>query len=197
MKTEANFDFYLASQSPRRVQLLKNLRYKFLTLNINVDESLYATELVDTYVRRIALAKLSAGFQLRQDSSKPVMAADTSVVFEGKILGKPKDRKEAVSMLKSLSGNVHEVLTAVCVGLSEDDKHSSISKTSVYFDSITDKDINAYCDTGDAFDKAGAYGIQGLAGAWIKEIKGSFTGVMGLPVFEAVALLKKYRINLL
>ncbi|MCW9699173.1 Maf family protein [Avibacterium sp. 20-129] len=191
---------YLASQSPRRLQLLQQLGLEVEIFNADIDETPNADELPVDYVRRMAQEKNHAACQQLEKRANflphlPILSADTSVVCDGEILGKPQDEAQAVQMLSLLSGKTHQVLTAVCVSL-PNQIHSLVQTSQVTFSSLTKQDILAYIATGEPMDKAGAYGIQGLGGLFISRIDGSFSGVMGLPVFETAQLLRQVGISL-
>lgn len=193
---------YLASQSPRRRELLKQIGVSFEVLLLRtdprretgVDETPHPGEAAHDYVLRICQAKAHAGVAtlgFRNLPAFPVLAADTTVVLDGNILGKPSDREEAVHMLQQLSGRQHTVLTAVAVAF---DKRMEVrlSETAVTFAPLSDDRIWRYVLTGDSHDKAGAYGIQGHAGAFVQRIEGSYSGVVGLPLAETVELLQSF-----
>jgi septum formation protein len=194
---------YLASRSPRRRELLSQVgvRYHLLLFRSrpdsppDVDESLLPNEQPDTYVERVARAKAQAGWRLlrlRNLPFAPVLAADTTVALDGQILGKPADRKEAAEMLAALSGRRHDVFTAVA--LTRDERiDSAVSRSEVQFKQLSPEDIAQYIATGECDDKAGAYAIQGRAARFIMELRGSYSGVMGLPLFETSQLLDKLR----
>ena len=152
-----------------------------------VDESVRPGEAAADYVGRLAAAKAEAGWRSQQDA--PVLAADTTVILDGAILGKPAGRQEALDMLQRLSGRTHEVLTAVALR-SAGGTQVRISHSSVTFRSIDSDAAAAYWDTGEPRDKAGAYAIQGGAAVFIAELRGSYSGVMGLPLFETAELLQ-------
>ncbi|HNV88934.1 MAG TPA: Maf family protein [Methylotenera sp.] len=180
----------LASQSPRRVALLKQMGLDCLVMPADIDETAYVNELPADYVLRLAEQKALATLKKLngQHADLPVLAADTTVALGMEILGKPDNDADAVNMLKKLSGNTHEVHTAVAVAFNGRlDK--VLNTTLVQMMPLTDAMIAAYIATGEHRDKAGSYAIQGLAGNWIKRIEGSYTGVMGLPVHETAMLL--------
>lgn len=183
----------LASRSPRRVELLKQIGVQCQTLPADIDESQHPHELPETYVMRLAQEKAQACLLRLSDAQKttPVLAADTTVVLNGVVLGKPADAAEAHQMLAALSGSVHAVHTAVALAFNAQIE-VVLSTTTVEMMALTEAQIAAYIATGEPHDKAGGYGIQGAAGAWIKRIEGSYTGVMGLPVYETAALLRKF-----
>jgi septum formation protein len=178
---------YLASASPRRQELLRQIGVPFRVVGANVDESVRPGEAASGYVSRLAAAKAEAGWRSADDA--PVLGADTAVILDEEILGKPAGRQEAVQMLLRLSGRSHEVLTAVALrtggGL-----EARISHSLVTFRAIEPTEADAYWDTGEPRDKAGAYAIQGAAAVFIAELRGSFSGVMGLPLFETAELLQ-------
>jgi septum formation protein len=182
---------YLASRSPRRAELLKQLGIDFIVLPSDIDESPHFNEKSDDYVLRLASEKSQscyASLEAHQMTIYPVLAADTTVSIDGKILGKPQDDEDAFQMLSMMSGRWHEVHTGIAVSTKEG-VSVAISSTKVEMMQLTDEKILAYIATGEPRDKAGAYGIQGLAGTLIKRIEGSYSGVMGLPIHETSQLL--------
>ena len=188
---------YLASQSPRRRQLLEQIgvSYELLLATPEEDaeslETVRAGELPMTYVKRVTQLKLEAAvlrMKARNLVSAPVLCADTTVALGRQILGKPEDVKDAFRILKALSGQTHRVLTAVAVA-SGRKRRMSVSVSQVTFAPMKMSDIKGYIESGEPMGKAGAYGIQGLAAAYISEIKGSYTGIMGLPLFETSEIL--------
>ena len=196
---------YLASRSPRRRDLLKQIGVPFellllredLRRGADVDETPLPEESPGVYVLRVAGVKANMAVRqiaLRGLPQKPVLAADTTVVFDGAILGKPDDAGHATRMLRALSGREHQVLTAVAVAL-RDRVETQISVSSVWFRELSDNDIRRYCATGEPLDKAGAYGIQGRAGAFVTRIAGSYSGIMGLPLAETAELLERFEIR--
>ena len=193
---------YLASQSPRRRELLKQIGITFDALLLRtkpgreggVDETPYEDEDPVEYVQRICRAKAEAGWiavEQRELRPYPVLAADTTVTLDGKIIGKPDNAEHAIEILRLLSGREHQVLTAVAVAF-RGRLEMRLSTTTIEFDTLNDERIRRYMLTNEAHDKAGAYGIQGYAGAFVKRIEGSYTGVMGLPLYETVELLKLF-----
>jgi septum formation protein len=194
---------YLASRSPRRRELLSQIgvRYHLLLFRSrpetppDVDESMLPNEQPDSYVERVARAKAEAGWKLlrlRNLPLAPVLAADTTVALQGRILGKPANRKEAAEMLAALSGQRHEVLTAVALAR-DDQVDSALSRSEVLFKKLTADEITQYVATGECDDKAGAYAIQGRGARFVMELRGSYSGVMGLPLYETSQLLEKLR----
>jgi septum formation protein len=188
---------YLASQSPRRRQLLEQwgVRCELLLPDPHEDaealEVVRAGEVPARYVRRVTRLKLQAAVgrcRARGLPPGPVLCADTTVALDGQILGKPGSAEEAVEMLQRLSGRRHQVLTAVAVA-GEGGHHEALSRSEVSFAALTPEEIRRYVATGEPMGKAGAYGIQGLAGLWIRRIGGSYTGIMGLPAYETAQVL--------
>lgn len=185
---------YLASQSPRRRELLQQIGVNFRLLEVNVDESREEGESAQDYVLRLAGEKAVAGWQsLSEGDRAPVLGADTVVVIDGEILGKPADPNEASDMLAKLSGRAHEVLSAVC--LTDGTPRSRLSRSRVTFRPISDFERAAYCASAEPLDKAGAYAIQGRAAVLVSNIHGSYSGVMGLPLFETAELLSEVGID--
>jgi len=193
---------YLASQSPRRRELLKQIGINFeilllrnaLRRNVDVDETPLENEVPIDYVQRICRSKAIAGWNAlmaRKLLSFPVLAADTAVIVDDKILGKPRNYDEAASYLRLLSGRPHQVLTAV--GVTYEDKLAMrLSTTKITFAALDEERIHRYLLTNEGYDKAGAYGIQGHAAAFVAQVQGSYSGVMGLPLFETVELLRAF-----
>lgn len=182
---------YLASGSPRRRELLQQIGVSFRVVGTAVDEAVLPGETPAAYVTRLAAAKADAGWDRSRDAADaPVLAADTAVVLEGKILGKPANRQDAEGMLRQLSGRTHEVLTAIALR-TVNGLQSRISRSEVTFRSIAEAEAEAYWETGEASDKAGAYAIQGRAAIFIADLRGSYSGVMGLPLFETAELLSE------
>ena len=160
----------------------------------DVDESVHAGEDPAAYVQRLAQEKVETAWLRvcqRRLMRHPVLAADTTVDLNGEILAKPVDRDDAVSMLKRLSGRTHRVHTAIAIVL---DRHieTTLSSTTVVFGELDEDEIQQYVASGDPMDKAGAYGIQGRAGAYVKSLSGSYTGVVGLPLYETDQLLRRF-----
>lgn len=186
----------LASASPRRQQLLDQVGVAYKAVSADVDESTEAGELAADYVVRIAASK-AHWVAARETGKLPVLAADTAVVLRGNILGKPVDVEAARRMLASLSGQVHEVLSAVVLLTPGGDELRRTSVSTVTFAPIEAAWIDAYCATGEPLDKAGAYAIQGYAAQHISRLEGSYSGVMGLPLFETMDLLRCAGIHIL
>lgn len=185
---------YLASGSPRRREILEKLGYRIIRLASEIDETPKEGENADDYVRRMAREKNASAVaawaaQNAGEPDFPILTADTSVALDNRILGKPETRSQAEAMLRALSGKKHQVMTAVCVFF-KGQTVSVLQTSDVLFKTLSEQEISAYVATGEPMDKAGAYGIQGLGGMFVADLSGSFTGVMGLPVYETVELFK-------
>jgi len=196
-----NKKIYLASKSPRRRELLRQVGIDFDLLSlrsdpargIDVPEDVFDGELAQDYVVRVALEKGAFAWQVlqqRRQPLRPVLTADTTVTIDGDILGKPADLAEARAMLEQLSGRTHQVLTTVAVHYTDMAEHVT-QVSNVRFAKLTAQQIATYCATSEPYDKAGGYGIQGLAALFIEHIEGSHSGIMGLPIFETAVLLRK------
>ncbi|HEX7966514.1 MAG TPA: Maf family protein [Gammaproteobacteria bacterium] len=188
--------FYLASASPRRRQLLEQLGLRFEMAAADVDETPHAGEPARDYVLRLARLKAETAAKRMGYPTLPVLAADTAVVLDGAILGKPRDRDDALSMLARLSARSHQVLSAIALwqpGMLT----AVVNESQVRFRAVSPQEALAYWDTGEPRDKAGAYGIQGLGGLFVEHLEGSYSGVMGLPLFETAALLREAGVSVL
>ena len=200
---------YLASQSPRRQELLKQMGIRFEMLLPAPDED---SESIETpllgekaraYVERVTLAKSAAAMLRWQKSGlpwAPILCADTTVSLphspDGEILGKPADAADAIRILAMLSGKVHEVLSSVAITVNPNEKPIQLVQVSeVQFSTLSPEQINSYIASGEPFGKAGAYGIQGLGGAFIPSIRGSYSGIMGLPIYETQLLLDRAQVS--
>jgi len=190
---------YLASRSPRRRELLTQIGVRFHLLlfrerpgeTADVDETPLAAEAPEAYVQRLALAKAHAAWRRMQQRNlprAPILSADTTVTLDGRILGKPAGRDDAEAMLACLSGATHEVLSAVALRDFEW-VESRLSRSAVTFKRLSQEEIRQYVASGECDDKAGAYGIQGRAARFVVELRGSYSGVMGLPLYETAELL--------
>jgi septum formation protein len=197
---------YLASKSPRRRELLRQVGIDFELLLLrdalprgpDVSEIVLPGELPDAYVARVTQEKASTAWnilQMRRLPLRPVLAADTTVVLGQQILGKPGSPAEALAMLKQLSGNTHRVLTSLAVHHQGDNFHCT-QTSEVTFTTLSEQQMQAYCATQEPYDKAGGYGIQGIAARYISHISGSYSGIMGLPLFETTLLLRQAGIRL-
>lgn len=185
----------LASASPRRRELLDQIGVSYDVLAVDIDESHHTGEKDEAYVRRLALEKALAGLK-KQRIKQPVLGSDTIVVVDHNILGKPENQNEAIAMLSSLSGRQHQVMTAVAM-VSSDQQNCLLNISRVTFRELSLQEMQAYWSTGEPVDKAGGYGIQGLAAQFIQHLDGSYSGVMGLPLFETAQLLKQFDVCLL
>lgn len=193
---------YLASRSPRRRELLMQVGIRFDTIAFrnppredkDVDETAHPDETPLDYVQRVARAKALHGWRIvgwRRLMPQPVLAADTTLELDGCIIGKPSDADDAIRILRRLSTRTHRVLTAVAVAF-EGRLESALSVSEVRFGALDEGEIRRYVASGEPMDKAGAYGIQGHAGLFVEQLTGSYTGVMGLPLFETGALLRGF-----
>ena len=185
---------YLASASPRRREILVSLGFQPVLLTAEIDETALPGEAVADYVARMARQKNAAARRLAAQRglalTQPLLSADTVVALDNAILGKPRDAAHARELLESLSGREHQVWTAVCVSLGGQTLEAA-QRSDVRFKELSAQEIAAYIASGEPLDKAGAYGIQGIGGVFVAHLSGSFSGVMGLPVFETVQLLRQ------
>ena len=201
---------YLASKSPRRRELLRQVGIDFDLLLLrdaaprgpDVTEIVLPGELPMDYVKRVTQEKAQVAWNMMQQrrlALRPVLAADTTVVIHDRILGKPANQAEACAMLRALSGQTHAVLTSLAVvgshGLSHQNWHIT-QRSEVTFSELSEEQILAYCSTTEPYDKAGGYGIQGAAARFISHISGSYSGIMGLPLFETTVLLRQAGIHI-
>ena len=180
----------LASASPRRRELLKQLAVTFKVAAADIDESVMDGETPREHVLRLSREKALAGF-LQCGGTMPTLGSDTIVLLDDQILGKPLSRAEAESMLKRLSGNTHHVYSAVALALEPDQVMDTLNITAVTFGDMPDPWIRQYCQSDEPMDKAGAYAVQGGTGQYIRRIEGSYSGVMGLPLFETAEILRR------
>ncbi|MCZ6796986.1 MAG: Maf family protein [Gammaproteobacteria bacterium] len=189
---------FLASNSPRRAELLRQIGVAFKTLPVDIDESLLANESAESYVCRIAGNKANAGEDLISALTKvaPVLAADTIINIDGNIVGKPADIPDCRRILAKLSGRQHQVLSAVALKY-RGELQVRLSVSQVSFRPLDEGEIEAYCSGDEPLDKAGAYAIQGKAAVFIDNMEGSYSSVMGLPLFETAELLKRAGIAVL
>ncbi len=179
---------FLASASPRRRELLRQIGVACRVLKVAVDESVQSLETPTDYVARLAVLKADTGWNTQASHDAVVLAADTSVVLHGEIFGKPQNAADGAAMLLKLSGQTHEVLTAVAVRTAAGTA-CRVSRSEVTFRAIERAEASAYWRTGEPQDKAGGYAVQGLGAIFIAHLNGSFSGVMGLPLFETAELL--------
>lgn len=201
--TTVNSFIYLASQSPRRRQLLEQLGVAYQLLLPDADEDAEALEQVRpneapaAYVQRVTQLKLDAALQRlarRGQPAAPVLCSDTTVALGREILGKPADLADAARMLAKLAGRTHRVLTAVAVGLGPY-RDQVLSRSQVRFAALGADEVEAYANTGEPLGKAGAYGVQGRAATFIAHISGSYSGIMGLPLYETAQLLRRFQVR--
>jgi septum formation protein len=181
---------YLASASPRRRQLLSQLDVAFEQFATDIDESQVEGETVEAFVCRLAEEKALAGVVIAEQDY-PVLGSDTIVVLNGQVLGKPTDQSDAISTLTALSGQTHQVMTAIAFANKSKVK-SMLVTTEVTFKHLSQQEINDYCATKEPLDKAGSYGIQGGAGRFVTNLNGSYFAVMGLPLYETEKLLNEF-----
>ena len=187
-------DIVLASKSPRRKELLELLDLEFKIITADIDETMNPTLPVNDEVARLSFEK-AAAIKTQVSADTIIISADTVVELYGKVMGKPKNKADAFNMLKSLSGNSHNVLSGVTV--MQGDKHiTKTVTTQVHFRTLTDDEINAYIDTNEPMDKAGSYGIQGRGSKFVSGIVGDYFNVVGLPVCELSLMLKNFDINI-
>jgi len=183
----------LASQSPRRAELLAQIDIPFVQMKVNIDESVLNNETAEAYVVRLAKQKSLTGWK-QSEKRCPVLGADTVVVAQGQILGKPQDKADGIRMLSLLADNEHLVLTALSITYPNDctyQQKSLLVETKVRFGPLSQADILSYWLCGEPLDKAGSYGIQGLGGQFVKHISGSYSAVVGLPLYETRQLLNE------
>jgi septum formation protein len=188
-------DILLASASPRRKELLEQIGVDYIARSMDIDESVRPCEAAKDYVERLALEKATEG--LLYSKGLPVLAADTSVVIDGTILGKPETQLDAINMLTMLSGRKHQVITGVALMRNEgsiQQVQSASIVTDVYFLEITPQQIKAYVATLEPMDKAGGYGIQGKAAVFVGRIEGSYSNVVGLPLEQVGIMLQRFNI---
>jgi septum formation protein len=186
-------ELLLASGSSRRRELLEQIGVHYHCASMDIDETVLENEAPGDYVLRLARDKAQAGLEVEPESV--VLAADTSVVVDGHILGKPDNAQDAQAMLRQLSGKAHQVLTAIAVAKRIQGKVKMVAQvvtTQVFFSELTDQQILQYIKTGEPMDKAGAYGIQGKAALFVERIEGSYSNVVGLPLAETGKLLQDF-----
>jgi len=186
--SEANAELILASSSPRRRELLDQIGVAYRVIVSHIDETALGREKPGDYVCRLAREK-ALDVVGRTACNLPVLGADTAVIIDGCILGKPQDRAHAIDMLEQLSGHTHEVWSAAALVLCDGAILERLNVTKVTFATLGRDWIEAYCDSGDPMDKAGAYGVQGMAAQKISQLEGSYSGVMGLPLYETSEIL--------
>ena len=186
----SNIAIHLASNSPRRQELLQQIGVSFTHVQAEIEEKVQVGENAEHYVKRLALAKAHAGFA-NSNQDKPVLGADTIVVSGQHIFEKPLNQEHAKQMLRLLSGRTHQVLTAIAL-IDGIQSKTSLVRTAVSFKTLTDQEIDDYWLSGEPQDKAAGYGIQGIAGKFVTNISGSYSAVVGLPLYETAELIKKF-----
>lgn len=200
MSNESSCDLYLASASLRRRELLESMGLIVSVCPADIDETPLLDEAPEQYVQRLSLKKAQAARERCQTTkcqtinTKPFLGSDTIVACRGQLFGKPTDKVDAIRMWTAMSGAQHQVLTAVSV-IDEHKQVTILSVNDVRFSQITDSAMQQYWQTGEPQDKAGAYAIQGFASAWVESIQGSFSGIMGLPLYETNQALKEFGLN--
>ncbi|RFA30276.1 septum formation protein Maf [Alkalilimnicola ehrlichii] len=197
MKPEYQPDIYLASNSPRRRELLDQIGVRYAWIDSGVEETLQEGESPEVFVLRLALDKARAGHKRLDDEGRrdlPVLGADTIVVLDEQVLGKPRTHQDGIAMLAQLSGSTHRVLTAVAL-VDGEREATRLSVSQVTFRQLSEQERERYWATGEPNDKAGAYAIQGFAAVFIEQLEGSYSGVMGLPLFETGQLLEEFGID--
>ncbi|THB71926.1 MAG: septum formation inhibitor Maf [Gammaproteobacteria bacterium] len=187
MTNKPNKKIYLASKSPRRKELLQQIGVDFDIISAEIDETPHLGEMPEDFVLRMAIQKAQAGYAA-STKKRPTLGSDTVVVVDGEIFGKPLGQNDSIRMLTKLSGRLHYVYTSVAIAL-ENSVIFTTNRTIVTFKQLDRDEILTYIETGEPADKAGSYAIQGLAARFISNIDGSYSGVMGLPVFETAQLL--------
>ncbi|MEI6896083.1 MAG: Maf family protein [Psychromonas sp.] len=188
--TCSDVSIYLSSNSPRRAELLTQIGIRFTKVKAEIEEVVQADESAAQYVARLALQKAQAGF-LNSPQDKPVLGADTIVVSQKCILEKPRSQEHARQMMLKLSGITHDVFTAVAL-VDKKKQKQCLVKTAVSFKELTEQEIMDYWQTGEPLDKAGGYGIQGIGGKFVTSISGSYSAVVGLPLYETDQLIKAF-----
>jgi septum formation protein len=186
--------FILASSSPRRQELLATVGVEFSCQPADINESVHADEAPDAYVQRMARNKAAVVAARQVDTNYCVLAADTSVIIDDEILGKPADYSEAMAFLLRLSGRRHRVITALCLQ-TEAGVSTRCVETTVQFVHLEPRQLDAYLATDEPWDKAGAYAIQGLGGAFVEAIEGSYSNVVGLPLAQTLQLLAEHGVS--
>lgn len=187
-------DLVLASGSPRRKALLESMGLEFSVLVTDTDEAVRETELPKNYVQRLALDKAQVALDTPRSNDVAILAADTIVCQQNDVFSKPTDKHDAFRIWSQLSNSNHQVMTAVCL-MAYGEVYSTISVTEVRFGPISAQQMNQYWLSGEPQDKAGAYAIQGFASAWVEEISGSYSNVVGLPLYEVNKLLEVLGLN--
>jgi len=184
---------YLASQSPRRRELLEQINVSFQLVAVAIDETPLSNESPEDFVIRMALEKARAAW--RRDMQKPLLSADTIVIIDGQIIGKPKNKDDFLNIMQSLSARTHQVMTAVAMTSADKAADYRLNVSEVSFRDISSLEAERYWRSREPQDKAGGYAVQGLGALFIREIRGSYSGIMGLPLFETAELLAEFNVN--
>ena len=192
-KAFTDTDLILASSSPRRAELLRQIGVRFTIHPADVDETQHLSETPEDYVQRLAREKAQTVAQQLLETKLPVLGADTTVVLDNRIFSKPADKSEAIATLRALSGRSHRVLSAIAV-VAEGRTELRLSETSVRFRNIKEQEYERYWSTGEPQGKAGAYAIQGLGAVFVEGITGSYSGVVGLPLLQTFELFERFNI---
>jgi septum formation protein len=187
---------YLASSSPRRAELLHQIGVQFMVLAVDVDESPLVSETPEQYVRRVAKAKADAAGHAVDEEGIPILAADTTIAIDNEIVGKPHDPAHCRCILSKLSGRTHQVFTCIAFRYQRQTR-LTLSLNQVRFRVIEEKEVAAYCASNEPLDKAGAYAIQGKAAIFVENLEGSYSSVMGLPLFETAKILQQADITVM
>ena len=203
-KKSNNFDIYLASSSPRRSEILKNLKVNFEILKCDFDESNFTDERPEDFVIKNTQQKCLAAHAIRQKKllpNKPILTADTIVVMDDKIFGKPQNKDHAIAMLLEFSGRKHSVMTCVCLGETDLQSDADVKmtfdlvRTEIQFANLSANQCSKYWETNEPKDKAGAYGIQGYGALFVESLEGSYSNVVGLPIVETCKIFKEKNIG--
>jgi septum formation protein len=203
-KKSNNFDIYLASSSPRRSEILKNLKVNFEILKCDFDESNFTDESPERFVIKNTQQKCLAAHAIRQKKllpNKPILTADTIVVMDDKIFGKPQNKDHAIAMLLEFSGRKHSVMTCICLGKTDPQSDAEVKmtfdlvRTEIQFANLSANQCSKYWETNEPKDKAGAYGIQGYGALFVESLEGSYSNVVGLPIVETCKIFKENNIG--
>jgi len=203
-KKSNNFDIYLASSSPRRSEILKNLKVNFEILKCDFDESNFTDESPERFVIKNTQQKCLAAHAIRQKKTlpnKPILTADTIVAMDDKIFGKPQNKDHAIAMLLEFSGRKHSVMTCICLGETDPQSDAEVKmtfelvRTEIQFANLSANQCSKYWETNEPKDKAGAYGIQGYGALFVESLEGSYSNVVGLPIVETCKIFKENNIG--
>ena len=203
-KKSNNFDIYLASSSPRRIEILKNLKVNFEILKCDFNESNFTDESPENFVIKNTQQKCLAAHAIRQKKTlpnKPILTADTIVAMDDKIFGKPQNKDHAIAMLLEFSGRKHSVMTCICLGETDPQSDAEVKmtfdlvRTEIQFTNLSANQCSKYWETNEPKDKAGAYGIQGYGALFVESLEGSYSNVVGLPIVETCKIFKENNIG--